>query len=304
MIRSPITLTGNTKFEYSIECRKIIENYRAFNIDVSKYFAEINEISVYRCLDTDYRFFYPTNVSGDSSFYEQLQKFEWYYMPWKWEHGQAEEYLLPNMRILEVGCGNGAFIEKVKDKVTSVVGLELNQRAVERGQKRGITILNESIEQHSEKFEGTYDLVCSFQVLEHIADVRSFLEASVRLLKTNGILVVSVPNDNSFLGLDTNYLNMPPHHMGLWSEEALRNISSIFNLKFRCIHFEPLQQYHHAYFVTTMVKYFVVKYKRVGRILRFLLPLIIPKVVKFFPFRLKAYTIQAVYEKMGKPWTS
>lgn len=297
MVISPITHSSNTKFETSIPCELIIENYKKFNIDVTKYFHGLPLISIYKCLDTGYRFFYPLNIDGDSSFYEQLQKFDWYYMPWKWEHEQADSYLRSGMNVLEVGCANGEFLKRVKSRVGEVVGLELNQVAVDKGTQDGIRILNETIQDHSKKYDSYYDVVCSFQVLEHIADVRSFLQASVKLLKDNGTMIVSVPNNDSFLGLSTNYLNMPPHHMGLWNQNSLSNIAGCFGLKLKGFHLEPLQQYHRSYFTSTMIKYYGKRFNWLKPICNFLLPFVIPRVIGLFSNNLKAYTIQAVYEK-------
>lgn len=297
MVISPITRSNNTEFESSISCSSIIEQYKAFKIDVSRYFQGLTEISIYKCLDTGYRFYYPLNIDGDSWFYEQLQKFDWYYMPWKWEHEQAESYLQTGMKILEVGCANGEFLKRVRSKVNEAVGLELNLQAVAAGQKDGLEILQESVQEHSRKHKGKYDLVCSFQVVEHISDVKSFLEASVELLKKDGTLIVSVPNNDSFLGLSTNCLNMPPHHMGLWNKGSLSSIVDIFRIELLRFHLEPLQPYHRTYFESAMTKHFLEKYRSLRPVLKWFLPKIVRSITPFFSDNLKAYTIQAVYRK-------
>jgi ubiquinone/menaquinone biosynthesis C-methylase UbiE len=65
---------------------------------------------------------------GDSKFYEQLEKFDWYYMPWKWEHEITLSYLDPKKRVLEIGCGTGSFVQKAADISGAYIkGLELNE---------------------------------------------------------------------------------------------------------------------------------------------------------------------------------
>ena len=45
------------------------------------------------------------------------------------------------MRILEVGCGNGDFLQNIKAKVDcDVYGLELNEKAVYSAKKKGIEV--------------------------------------------------------------------------------------------------------------------------------------------------------------------
>lgn len=45
------------------------------NIDVSDFFNSIKKVSIYKCLDTGYRFYYPFNISGDNIFYQKLKNF-------------------------------------------------------------------------------------------------------------------------------------------------------------------------------------------------------------------------------------
>jgi SAM-dependent methyltransferase len=96
----------------------------------------------------------------------------------------------------------------------------------------------------------TYDRVCFYQVLEHIFDVNSFIKAALNLLNKGGYLIISVPNNSSVFFRKKNnvYLNMPPHHMGLWSKSSLIHLSKIFPLYMEEINYEPIQEYHFEWF--------------------------------------------------------
>ena len=48
----------------------------------------------------------PPTLRGQSTFYEALQRYPWYYVPWKWEHEIAKSYLKDGDQVLEVGCGS------------------------------------------------------------------------------------------------------------------------------------------------------------------------------------------------------
>ena len=257
-ISSPLTNKRQITLLSSIPAQKIVESYQeSLQIDVSRFFKNVENVELYQDEQTGYRFFYPWDIDGDGNFYKDLQKFDWYYMPWKWEHEISTQFLKEGMKILEVGCAYGSFIQKASvDFGVSAIGLELNKIASEEGRKSGLNILNEGIEVHASKNNGTYDLVCSFQVLEHITSVHSFIEAKIDCLKPGGKLLIGVPNNDSFLGLDSwNILNIPPHHMGLWNEEALKNLESIFPIKFCNSYFEPLQDYHKGYYNSVLTKY-------------------------------------------------
>ncbi len=72
----------------------LINKYKdAYNFDISYIFKDIKEIEMYKCLDSDFVFFHPKNISGDSYFYEQLSKNDWYYMEDKWEHRQVKKII-------------------------------------------------------------------------------------------------------------------------------------------------------------------------------------------------------------------
>jgi len=291
MILSPITGKPAKKIK-SIETSTIIEKYnKTFNLDVSKYFKNYKSCEIYQCEQTGYQFYYPFDIDGDSKFYEHLQQYDWYYMPWKWEHQQAAKLLKPYMNVLEVGCAKGDFLKKIKnDFKVNVIGLELNESV----SNNEITILKETIQEHSINNPEKYDIVCSFQVLEHITDVKSFIEAQIATLKKGGKLIIIVPNNDSFIKYSDNILNMPPHHMGLWNKSSLTNLQSYFNIKLLKTIFEPLQKYHIDYFNNTTLKYIRKTYKIPIRILNKLKNSI--QVLSFKKY--KSFSIIAVFEKI------
>ena len=95
---------------------------------------------------------------------------------------------------LEIGCGQGAFGARLAGEV-QYVAVEPDDRsyamARDRIEPRGGTVLHgiHDILPRS----STYDLVCAFEVLEHIEDDRGILAQWVPLVRPGGHLVVSVP---------------------------------------------------------------------------------------------------------------
>jgi SAM-dependent methyltransferase len=294
-IRSPLTHSQNVILESSIDAPWIVERYRSqFGMDVDRLVGSFGSIQLFRCLDTGLRFFAPARASGDDEFYGQLQEFDWYYMPWKWEHQQAALHIHTGMKVLEVGCGRGDFLSAIQPQGAIATGLELNGSAVREGVAQGRDVRLESVESHAAAHAGEYDLVCSFQVLEHIPDVRSFLEAQIACLRPGGKLIVSVPNNDSFLGLGENILNIPPHHMGLWNEASLRSLTRLFPLRLHKVYLEPLQHYHEEYFANVITRHFRRRYY----VPRTVTSRLLPWLRWALPKRLKAFTIQVVYERV------
>lgn len=261
-IISPLTHSTNISLVREINVPEIIAAYqKAFDIDVAHYFAKVNQatIQLYKCNDSGYFFYYPFNLFGDHTLYEQLAHFDWYYMPWKWEHEQAAQHIDANDKVLEVGCGEGAFLQSICLDNKQAVGLELTPSALQATHSKGVQVFQESIQAHALKNPKKYDLVCSFQVLEHISQVRSFLKASINCLRKNGKLIISVPNKDSFPQYDwqNDLLNLPPHHMGLWNAQSLQSLEKIFNIKLLEIKTEPLQPYHFQWYQFIFEKKFL-----------------------------------------------
>jgi SAM-dependent methyltransferase len=237
MIKSPIT-DGTTKLIKTIPVEPIIKYYKGH--DVRPLFQGRTEIEQYECQDTGYQFFYPYFVAGDDAFYQYLSNENLYYQAWKWEHSIADKYINDGDKVLELGCANGDFLVELKKKKNiQAFGTEMNTEAIAKAKASGVSF---------EEIKDT-DMVCAFQVLEHIADVKSFIQFALDSVKSGGYVVFGVPNNTSFIK-DDNYafLNIPPHHMGVWTPHALEKLSDFFPMEFLGVNEEKVQPYHYRYY--------------------------------------------------------
>jgi len=241
---SPLTFSENVSEIGKIDPREITAIYsKYFKMDVASYFKGIPEIKIFKCLDTQYMFYHPFETEGDENYYAQMGKADWYYNPSRWEHQKALELINTTEKVLEVGAGSGFFLSQLKKKNRSLTGLELNGKAIEHAKSLGIELKKELVQDHAQNHPGEYDIICSFQVLEHISQPFSFLEAQVACLKPGGKLLIGVPNNDSYMKDNKMYnkvLNMPPHHMGLWTRDSLKSLEKIFNLALENVFYEPL----------------------------------------------------------------
>jgi len=251
-----MTASRNVVAEKYIAVDELVEQYRRqLGIEVSRFFRGLRTISLYRCRDTGLRFYHPLGAEGDEAFYQGLQHFPWYYLPWKWEHKIACRYVGQNKRVLEIGCGRGDFLARIRQTGAVCRGLELNPDAVGLARSKGLDVTQTSLEQHSRLSPGSYDMVCAFQVLEHVSAVGDFLRGCGNMLPIGGTLVLSVPNNDSYIRhIRWDVLNMPPHHQGLWDRQSLMAVQSHFQFELRSIHLEPLQYPHEVakYYATQL----------------------------------------------------
>lgn len=222
---------------------------RVLGIDVEAEFDGVDRISFILCDGCGLKFFHPA-VTGSQSFYEALQSFTWYYQEVKSEYIFAAKFITHADRVLEVGCGKGAFATHITANRYS--GLEMSESARTLAGALGNKILLESVEDHVVRNEENYNIVCCFQVLEHVANVSQFIRACTRCLRPNGLLILSVPNADAFISqVYNNPLNMPPHHVTWWSGEALSSLGQIFGLQLYDREVEFLSDNHcHLYLKT------------------------------------------------------
>jgi SAM-dependent methyltransferase len=245
MVISPLTNESQVSLLDEIPTSRLIADWNnAFSFDITEEFKGCEKILLYRCDKTGLKFFMPLTVAGSANLYAQLKKFDWYYMPWKWENAIAMNSLKGGDRILEVGCGVGAFVEKVHAKGFAIKGIELNPDAVETAQRKKLPVSETNLLDLANSEVEAFDVVCSFQVLEHLPDPKNFINSSLKILKKTGILIFSVPNSESFLKYQYNLLDMPPHHMTQWSEVSFRALERFFPVKLDKVFYEPLAAYH------------------------------------------------------------
>ncbi|PKO18223.1 MAG: hypothetical protein CVU39_01940 [Chloroflexi bacterium HGW-Chloroflexi-10] len=213
---------------------------KEFQFDISNEILNEKTIYLYECTNCKLQFYDP-KLAGSEHLYTYLNNYPWYYMKEKWEYQTALNDIHPGDKILEIGSGSGYFIKKVLDKKCLAKGLETNQKAVNIAKKNGLPIENQNF---LDIQDAKYSVICNFQLLEHLSDPKAFFEKSSQLLPSGGRLIIGVPNGIGWQHQLNLLLDMPPHHITLWSRETMENIEKLFPFKLEKILYEPLPKYH------------------------------------------------------------
>lgn len=96
-------------------------------------------------------------------------------------------------RVLDIGTAGGAFLEAAEQCGYSAHGMEPSRYLVEQGKARGLKIEQGTIERHS--FDAhSFDMVCLWDVIEHLPHPKVALVEIRRLLKADGILLINYPD--------------------------------------------------------------------------------------------------------------
>jgi len=279
----------------TISTSELIADYKKeYQMDVSQYFGNLSTISFFECTKSKLKFFEPETTMGDSAFYEKLEVFDWYYMDWKWEQEVTKKLLTTSNAILEIGSGKGNFIKKLTEEGYKIKGIELNEKQVETGKKNGLNVERKYLHEVNE----TFDVICSFQVFEHIPNLDAIIKDAVKLLNKDGRLIFSVPNMDAFIKYnDAGTLNFPPHHINWFYHETYEYIASRYGIKLEKIFYEPLPSYHFNWYKD----YLMTTYFR-NRFIKRLFQSnagqrILNTYIKLFSKSINGHTVLAVYRK-------
>lgn len=136
-----------------------------------------------------------------------------------------ESFLAPNDRVLEIGFGEGYGTNMISQFVDSVVGLDVNEEAVNYAAEQYASVSctfkifdGERIPFKDKKF----DAVVSYQVIEHIENDKNYLKEILRVLKKGGTLYLTTPNRLHRLDPDQEPWN--PFHIREYSASQLKTV--------------------------------------------------------------------------------
>lgn len=121
------------------------------------------------------------------------------------------------MRLLDIGCGIGTFLNMARSEGWDVTGLEPNVSAAQYAVKTyGLNVIQGTLNETSFPAE-SFDVVTMIQTLEHVPDPMGVLAIAQKILKRNGLIYIEVPNLHNisflagrFLGVKDRVNTMDP----------------------------------------------------------------------------------------------
>ncbi|MGE5295243.1 MAG: class I SAM-dependent methyltransferase [Solirubrobacterales bacterium] len=131
-------------------------------------------------------------------------------------------------RLLDVGCGNGAFLDAMR-RLTGceVFGVDFSPMAVEQAKRLYDLDVFQGTVDEAPYPEKSFDVVTAWWYLEHVPDPRTCIAKMARLLKEGGLCAVGVPNYDSCWARafrDKWYHLDCPRHLGIWTPTAIRRL--------------------------------------------------------------------------------
>jgi 2-polyprenyl-3-methyl-5-hydroxy-6-metoxy-1,4-benzoquinol methylase len=146
-----------------------------------------NDVKFVKSLYEGDKYVFKHNVSDDTSV---GLKYDEYEVRYQW----LKPFFEKSSRVLEIGCGDGKFLKKIKNDVAAADGLELSPPQVKKLRAEGFKCYDVMINEMEPP--ESYDIICMFAVLEHIPLVRDFLNTLKDYMHENTMVFIEVPNLN------------------------------------------------------------------------------------------------------------
>lgn len=148
---------------------------------------------------------------------------------WLWEENAT---LVPNppraeSRMLEVGCAHGGFLLEAQRAGWRVEGVEPSTQAARVARQRGFAVHEGFLGDFPSQDRELYDWIAFWMVFEHVPNPREFLRQARELLRSGGVITLSVPNaatwerwlfGRHWLGYDA------PRHLQVFTASKLRDL--------------------------------------------------------------------------------
>jgi glycosyltransferase involved in cell wall biosynthesis/SAM-dependent methyltransferase len=130
-------------------------------------------------------------------------------------------------RLCDVGCGDGLFLQMAAAVGWEPFGIEMNPPAAAAAERRGAVVFRGAAEELDELPLGSFDLVCSWDVIEHTPTPRPFAERLSALAHPDrGRVVLTTLNTNSLVARTTGmrWRMIGDDHFTYWNEHSLTRL--------------------------------------------------------------------------------
>lgn len=155
--------------------------------------------------------------------------------------------------LLDVGCANGEFLFLAKKYGFNTYGVEANTYTADIATKNGLNVFNGTLEEA--KFKDNYfSVIYLGDIIEHVVDPIALFKECKRILKKDGIIVISTPNMDCYWVKVTQFICywfgfpwsvlLPYYHLYLFSETNFKKCMHKLNFEVLEIKYDNLSLRH------------------------------------------------------------
>jgi len=172
------------------------------------------------CVDRQRIFDHYAYVSGTSS---TLKRF------FKWFATSLAAHLPVCARVLEIAANDGSLIKQMQDAGIDCIGIDPARNIVEKAQSEDLPVVCGYWPSASDKVPGQFDAIVCMNVVAHVDDPKTFINACREKLKPGGVLLVQ-PSQARMFGnyeFDTCY----HEHISFFNTRSINVLAQSVGLK-------------------------------------------------------------------------
>jgi SAM-dependent methyltransferase len=262
MIVCPACLDANSSIDHHFVAEEAAQHFVLREEDPGRHDALLacirrlwgqNYCEIACCKACGFSYSWPY-VAGDTEFYN-LAFPRASYPRDRWEYERSIRALNATSvgRVLEIGAGQGFFLDKLGADPRDIVALEYNEKSCAILREKGYTALSGDVRDVE---LDAVDTVFMFQVLEHM-DRLNELVAKIARLNARDVFI-SVPNLGwiAFNEAHGTLRDMPPNHIGRWTTKALRTAWGRYGFNVAETEIQPVER---RSFVKTDLSYRILR---------------------------------------------
>lgn len=201
---------------YKMDVEEIFSIIDNKNPEIKKELNKIlngRTVSFIKCTECNFAFANPF-IGGTNKLYSLIYNDN--YPTDRWEYGLAINEIKKSDKVLEIGSGNGFFLNKLSksnDK-NNLFSLEVSNESSDF--KSINDIPNDS----------NFSVVCMFQVLEHLDNFKEVIEKITAITTDSAKLIISVPAQESsdFFRKKVGIGDTPPIHVSIWDKDSISKL--------------------------------------------------------------------------------
>ena len=194
------------------------------NTAISK-LEDRGKYSILFCNQCNLRFSEPMKEGGKEFYHSRSYQVKSPEKDWRYKLLFSLVNIDKSQKVLDIGCGRGDFLLLVKEKGAKLFGIDIDKEAIILAKNRlkvtEIKVLSWDNLGEDGMWKG-FDLITSFDILEHVSSPIRFLNTVKTILNPGGLICITVPRWDRDPKVFDSEVDYPPHHLTIWTSNALK----------------------------------------------------------------------------------